>query len=489
MKSQFGFIIIVYFLALFFHSGIIFADSTVIELSLDDVTRLALENSLDIQIAKYDAYIKRKDLPYEQSIFDAFLNLGAEYDRDKSKSASSFAAGETIEEKYSVELEKKFPYGTTVKIGASNTENKSNSTYLNLNPSQDAAGSISIAQELGRNFFGLADRGKIKITKLGIENGEYTSLDNIETALYAAQLAYWNFVLKCEELSIAEDMFQKSQNLHSIYKGKYGIGLVERGDLLAVEANMRVRENELLSAQIEKETAKNELLFLLNQQDLSIAVEPVDSLEISVFSVDLENSLKDAVENRRDYKKEKNNITSYDIDVVAKRNALWPEIDLEATYNRNGLNTNLRRAWTGVTAEDNPDIFVGLSVNIPVNNREAGAEYDVVKLKKQRAVLSLKRVERSILKEINNRVQKVNMLKNQVEVFGDVVFLQEGKLKEEWDRLKYGRSGSDLVIRYEEDLLQARLADVRALYNYRINLIGLDADKNTLLAKYWDQDL
>lgn len=458
-------------------------------LSIKEVSRLALENSLDIQIAKYDAYIKRTDLGKEESIFDTFLTTEISYNKDKTKSTSSLAATETATRAYSLELEKKLPTGTTLTIGAVSGKTKSNSSTVTVNPAREASGKVSIVQELGKNFFGLADRGEIKITKIEIENSEITSLDDIEEELYEIQKAYWKFVLKDKELRIAEDMLAEAKKLYTIYRQKFAIGLAERVDLLAMEANVKVRENGALSGRLAKDTSKNELLFLLNEPDLSIIVEPLDSLRVSPTFVNLPISLRESIKNRRDYKKVKNELKAKGIDIVIKKNALWPQIDLEASYLRNGIDSNLRESIRGITAEDNPETYFGLTVKFSLENREAKADFESVSLEKAQLLLEFKKTERAILKEVNNRVKEVNILKGKVEALSEIAGLQKEKLKEEKKRLRYGRSGSDTVIRYEDDLLEARLDYAKALYDYRVSLAGLELDKNTLLDKYWEGEL
>ncbi|UCD15179.1 MAG: TolC family protein [Candidatus Omnitrophota bacterium] len=458
------------------------------KISIEDVSKLALENSLDIQIAKFDAYIKRTDLSKEESIFDAFINASIEYNKDKKAKLSSLLGNEIIEKTYSIDLERKLPTGTTLTLGGSNVTTKSDSSIRTMNPANEATAEISIVQELGKNFFGIADRGQIKITAIDIENAEHTSLADIEEALYDAQVAYWNFVLKVEELAITQDMYKEAEKLYEIYQKKHGLGLVEKVDLLAAEVNVKVHKNNVAEAGLQEETAKNELLFLLSESNFNLQIKPLDSLEVTPLGVDLYASLKEAIETRRDYKKVKNELKANDIDIVIKKNALWPQIDLEASYKRNGLDSNLRQAWGNVGGEDNPEIFVGLSLRIPIENREAKADFEAVSLEKQQLLFSLKRAERLILKEINNRVTQVNIIKNEVELYSAIVKLQQDKLQEEIKRLRYGRSSSDLIIRYEEDLLDARLSEAGAFYRYRVNNIGLDLDKNTLLSKYWEAD-
>ncbi|NQT28444.1 MAG: TolC family protein, partial [Candidatus Omnitrophica bacterium] len=183
--------IIVFILALGLVGNIYSEDmpATIIELSLEDVSRLALENSLDIQIAQYDAYISRTSLDDAQSIFDTIFSAGAAYSRDKKAQASTIAGSQTKEHSFSLGLEKKLPTGTTLSLDATAAKTRSDFTFSSLNPYNEALVELTVKQELGKNFFGLADRADIKLTKLDIENSEFTALDDIEEILYQAQKA------------------------------------------------------------------------------------------------------------------------------------------------------------------------------------------------------------------------------------------------------------------------------------------------------------
>ncbi|MBU2505002.1 MAG: hypothetical protein KKB89_04305, partial [Candidatus Omnitrophica bacterium] len=93
------------------------------ELSITEVTKIALEENLDIQIAKFDAYINRLDYDRANGIFDTFLNLEASFYDNQKKSSSTFSGTKSIEESYGVSLEKKLPTGTDIKIETSQKRN------------------------------------------------------------------------------------------------------------------------------------------------------------------------------------------------------------------------------------------------------------------------------------------------------------------------------------------------------------------------------
>jgi len=483
--------IIVFILALGLVGNIYSEDmpATIIELSLEDVSRLALENSLDIQIAQYDAYISRTSLDDAQSIFDTIFSAGAAYSRDKKAQASTVAGSQTKKHSFSLGLEKKLSTGTTLSLDATAAKTRSDSTFSSLNPYNEALVELTVKQELGKNFFGLADRADIKLTKLDIENSEFTALDDIEEILYQAQKAYWNLVLKNEELAIREDIFNSAKHLYEIYQSKHSIGLVEESELLAIEALVYTRESDLAVAGLEFETAKNNLLFLLNQGDFKDKIKPKDKLSADSDKVNLYQMLEESIGSRRDYKRIKNELKKSKIDLVVKKNALWPQIDIEATFARNNINSQRSSAWEGISGNSNDEISLGLTIEVPLENREAKAELEKIRLEDCQLLLRLKRVERLILQEINDKVNQVNTSDNQVKLYRSIIKLHQKKLDNQIKRIGYGRSNADTLIQYEDDLLKTRLALATSLYTYRVSLIGLDLTKNVLLDKYWQKPL
>ncbi|RKY38424.1 MAG: hypothetical protein DRP76_04495, partial [Candidatus Omnitrophota bacterium] len=66
-------IIFLLFLLILIPKGILCTEENVRRLSIDDVSRLALENSLDIQITQFDILISQTSLLKAESIFDIYF--------------------------------------------------------------------------------------------------------------------------------------------------------------------------------------------------------------------------------------------------------------------------------------------------------------------------------------------------------------------------------------------------------------------------------
>jgi outer membrane protein TolC len=460
-----------------------------LSLSLESVSELALKNNIDIMLAKLDAYIVSFDLDKENSLFDTYINMLASYRDDQRRPPTTILGSRSLEHDYSLSLEKLFPTGTTVAVEGAHSRGFTDSAFSSINPAIEATATVSLSQSLGKNFFGLIDRLNVEITKLDIESAGWISLDSIEASLAETQKAYWKLVLAEEELEIKKDMQKEAEGLYDVYQQKAELGLTEDPDIFASEANVLLRDSDVSVAELARETAKNNLLFILNQEDTTIEIKPQDKLDIKTEGVDLYSQLTTAINTRRDYKIAKNSVSSQEMDVKVKKNSLWPEIDLAASYTRNGLSSRYKNSWGQITNDDYPEVFVGITVSMPLENRYAKADFEQAKLSKEKALLTLKRVERSILRELNNQVTSVNTYAQQAEIYRKASELQDKKLSAEKKRFASGRSNSDILIRYAEDLLEAQLRLVRSLYAYRASLIELETKKNTLLDLYWKDKL
>lgn len=454
-------------------------------MSVEDVAQFALENNLDMQIAKFDAYAKRNDLLESVSVFDTILSLKAFHLDDQFKPPSTITGTKDVINSYAAGISKELPSGTVIGLDYSDDRENSNSSFATINPSHESIAKVSITQPIGKNFFGLEDRNGVKVTKKEIENSDLEALNRIENALAETLKAYWRVVLLTEELDIKQETLKKAKELYNVYAKKRWIGLTEDSDFFGSEANVAKREDEVLVAFEALKVAKYNLLLLLNEDSRSYDIEALNYLSLKDGSVSFEEALYRAILNRRDYQQAKNNIEIKKISLVTKTNELWPEIDVEASFAKNGLSRKYSDAGKEIFNQDNPEYYMGVSFKMPLENSEARGVFNKAKIERAKAIVELKKIEREIVTQINDLTTKIKLFMGSVIVNKRVAQLQQKKLDAEIQRFKYGRSNSDYLIRYQEDLLDARLNLARALYLYQATLIDLKVAQQILLDEYW----
>ena len=455
-------------------------------LSLDEVSKLALTNNFDIQLAKFDAGIAKTKKGVAESIYDTILEAEVKYKNDQSKQSSTLAGTKTLDNDYNVGLSKKLPVGAMVSVDALNNRHWTNSPFVTLSPSHDSAMSVTVEQALGKNLFGIQDRGNVKITKIDIENAQYTSLDKIEDSLSEVQKAYWDLVLAYEFVRIEEGTLKQAQALYELHQEKLKDGLVEAPEALASEANYKERLNDLLVAKNNLSTRMNALKLLLNVEDDQVEITSKNTLLLSEIREERNESLKKAFENRRDYKSAKNDIQSQNIKLSISKNNLWPEINLKASFARNGIGDHFKQAIDQISDEDNPELITSLVISFPLENTKARAELDQSQIEKAKSLLSLKLLERKIFIRVSDNVRTCQVLFERAKNRQTIAELQERKLTEEQRRFNSGRSNTDTIIRFQEDVLQAKWKAAEAIYDYLVSTIDLRKNEGALLNFYWE---
>jgi len=469
--------------------GVVDAERAVYKVTLEEVTDLAIENNFEIQLARYDAWIARTQEGVAKSIYDTLFEAEVQYQDNQQAQSSSIFGTKVVTNEYNIGLKKNLPTGTTLELDQTNERTSTNSTFSTSPLVHDSTISFEITQELGKNFFGLQDRGDVKLTLIDIENSEYISLESIEMQISEVQKAYWEYVQSREIVKIEEGMVFQAKKLYDLQQEKLKDGLVESPEAIASEANYRTHINDLTIARNNRKLKENVLKLQLNISDEKIEIVPADSFILKNEQEQLKDALKKAFEHRRDYKRKLNDVKSKELNLSMKKNNLWPEINLSASLAQNGLGDHFKQASSNITEENNPNLTAGITFSYPLANSKAKAEKKSADLEKEKALVGLKFIERTIAIEINDQVRNCNVLKEVAINANRVEDLQEKKFRAEEKRFNTGRSDTDTIIRFQEDWLNAQRRSVDAKKLYLQALIDLRQREGILLGGYWKEEL
>ena len=452
-------------------------------MSLQECVVYAVINSFEVKLAKLDLLIAETDLRYVQAVFDTFIYGGASYTEDKSDQLSVFAPTKSQTNEYYAGISKKLPTGTEVNLSIGDTRSWSNSSFVSKNPSHTAQWTAELTQPLGKNAFGFIDRKTVTITRLAIENADLETQDRIEELIAKTEEAYWDLVFAKRDQEIYYGMLDRAKKLYEDDIRRFDMGLIERVDLLNSEANLEKTKAEVLIVENRYDRAKENLKLIMNIED-TLRIVPEDFLALHTLKEDLPACLKEAFEKRRDYDIARRDVDIKGIDLKIKRNNEWPEIDLTMSMAMNGIEGKFNHAVGTTSAGTHPTYYAGVEVNFPLENSEAGSEYTKAKHEKERSIVKLKEVERTIITEVVNAYDAVIAYEVSSAYMTKAAQLQEEKLDEEDKRFKYGRSSTKRIIDYQRDLLRAQLEEAQFLHNHNKAKVALQRRMNTLLEKY-----
>jgi len=452
-------------------------------LSLEDCIKIALSNSFEVKLARLDFLIEETEMTKENAIYDTLLAFDISYEKDNRQPLSTFGADEAQTNIYSVEATKTLTSGTELTLSVSDERTWTNSAYTSTNPAHTAEASLEARQPLGKNVFGYIDRRNITVTSLAIQNADLDTKERIESLLGEVEAAYWEWVFSKRNSEIYRQLLEKAQDLHRSNIDNYKLGNVEKADFLASRVNVLLREKDVQIADNKYSHAEGKIKLLMNV-DAAWPIRSRESLEYRKLEVELEDCLKKAFQKRRDYLQAKREVEMKKIVLETKVNARWPEIDLIASFAANGIDSGLGRALNNIVTDNNSDYYAGLEVTIPIENNLARGEFKKAEYDKEKALVTLKSIERSIITETGSKFRDYATYKANADKVIEVAKLQYEKLKEEEKWFRYGRFNTRRLIDSQEDYLNAQLQLALGMLDLELGRVNLEKTLNLILEKY-----
>lgn len=460
-------------------------DAADVRLSLEDCIRVAVENSFEVGIARLDFLIAKTSQGEVESIFDSALSLNMDYTKDRRERLSVFAPTSSQTNTYSVGASKKFPTGTEFTLSFSDIREWDNSGFVTRNPAHTAEVSMEARQPIGKNFFGMIDRYNISITKMAIKNAALDTKERIEALFAEVEKAYWEWAFFKKSLEIYKDLLREAENLYNINVQNYGIGLIEKGELLASRANVILREKEVLT-QKDNYTRSEEIIKLLMNMDADYRIYPGEELRYRKRDYNLDECIRIAFQKNRNYQKVKREIEIENTILKIKENEKWPEIDLVASIAANGIDAESSSALDKILSDERRRYYAGVEISIPIENNLARSQFKKSLHNKEKKILNLKRIERSIVTDVGNAFRSYLTFQESMDKVMEIANLQKEKLEEEKKLFRYGRSNTKRLIDYQEDYLHAQLEVYRTILKLEKTRIDLERSMNILLEKYED---
>lgn len=449
-----------------------------------EVLTRALESNFDIRLAEIDRRIARQLIPASLSVYDTRLEAGFDYLYDEFKQASQFSGELAKTAGYGLDLSRRIPWGTEFRLGFHNSYFYSDSGFNTINPSAGSLLELSLRQPLLKNFGGRITRGEVETARLDAAGYNLAAWEAAEAALARAARAYWDLAEIHEEVRREEELEEQARYLFELTRNHLEMGMVENVDLVAAEANLRIRESEVIYDRERLVSASRFLKYLIDDSGPG-DLEPADPLDLPEDDpgLSLEKCLSTALENRWDYLRARENLEKKEIAVAINENSRWPELDLVGSFARNGLDREWGEAAGEIFSEDNPRYYVGVEFTHFLENRRAQSATEAARLEQARALVEIKKLEKEIFTRVDRELRTLRTALDLARREAVIERLEAEKLAEEEQRFRSGRSSSKTIIDYQNDLLRARIRSVSARAAYHRARIDLAVAQGVFLRR------
>lgn len=461
-------------------------------LTLRDAIARALNANFDVKIQRSTTDIARAEQQVARADYDPTLSISASTGQTQSTRATVDANGRIIGnntrsdlDDARVSLTQRTPLGTTL-TGSSrlNRIDRNPDTFGTLDPAFDSDIALIVRQPLLRGAGTSINNAALERARFGSERARADFTARVFTVVRDVEIAYANLALAREQVGLRAFSLDVRKRLLEENQARRDTGVATDLEVLQAEVGVATAARDLLLARQTARDREDDLLRLLGHENFEHPVGPVALAPADKPTVDLANSLQRARANSPEYYSALAAIRQQEIDLRTARNNRLPQLDLQAGAGYSSTDPTLREAGSGLWDGEGYDWQVGLSLSFPWGFRQERARIVQARAGRDREEIRLAQVEQDIVVSVRSAVRALETGVENLRLSSLTVQLREREFEVEKARYDNGLSTFRRVQETQDDLDQARVAELQARVNLRSALADLDRLEGTAPQRY-----
>lgn len=466
-------------------------------LSLQDATKAALENNLDIVVRAYDPLRSEAQVIATESTFDPLLSGTAASSSTQRPSPSAFVRSSRTHD-FLTSFVDPLLTGGRYQIDLEAFDSTAETIFNPLTKEFDTSWKVSITQPLLRNLGPKTAKTFIVQARntLGISQSRFRQ--TVIDTLSAAEKAYWDLNFSLMNLKTSQAALQLARDFLEQNRIKVRVGTLAPIEITQAEAQVADRDEAVIISEHLVKTAEDNLRRVMNvPKDSPVwsqPIQPSDPLPLVEQSPAMDESVSSALQHRPDLEQARLDLKTKETDLAFRRNQRRWGLDLTGEYGKIGIGDEtvtptgetLVHGSYGDSLDDlrrgaNLDWRVSLTLGIPIGNRQAIAKYTDSEYALTQAKMGYETLELAARVQVRDAVRAVQTTLKRVKSAQVNVRLQKEKLSAEQKKFENGMSTSFQVLQFQTDLFQTQSRENLALVDYNKAQVELERVQGTLL--------
>ncbi|MGD0260568.1 MAG: TolC family protein [Verrucomicrobiota bacterium] len=464
------------------------------KMSLEDCLQSALEKNLDLRIARYNPPMALADLQTAKAGYDPNFSVAGAH--NYSMSGGGLYPGTVIpvppstsdQNSFNSSLGGLMPWGLNYSLQGNVAETYGSSSDIPFDVSSGSA-SISLTQPLLKNFWIDQTRLNVKVARNRIKYSELGLKQTIMSIVTTVEQAYYDLIYDRENVTVQEKAVELATQLVVENKKRVEVGALAPLDEKQAEAQAASSLAVLIAARSTLAIQENTVKQLVTDDYAawqSGELQPTAPLTAPVRVFDRQISWSKGLTERPDLLQAKLDVERQGITLKYNRNQLFPELDLVGSYGQGASGFDISefsQAFNQIGQGSRPFYSYGAQLIFPIGNDSARAAYKKSKLGMEQYLLTLKKLEQTIMAAIDNDIKQAQSSFQQVAATRAAREYAADALDAEQKKLESGKSTTYTVLQMQRDLTTARGNEIQALAAYNKALAQLSLDEGSTLQR------
>lgn len=471
-----------------------------IVLTLDNALARAIENNLDLAIARLAPQISEQQIRQAEADFDAVLFANADWSKlDTPQPPGSIPglSGDQQSESFTLQtgIRKRFDTGTELLVQVQDQRIEQTPSFFGVNSYYDADVLVQVTQPLLRNFGSDTNRANIELATIARDADVQSLRSTMIDLVVSVEQTYWQLGGARQTLLIQQRLLDRTTAMRDKLEPRFGFDLL-LSDLNEVNARIDARRADILRTRDTVRSLSDQLKRLINDPQLSVADEtlivPAEAAADAPIAFGLLDQVTTALQHRPEMATALLQIDDIDTRLTVADNAKLPILNLVASANFNGLDVEDGFTALGDTTDaDYIDYALGVQFERPFGNNAANALFEQSTLERQQALQNYRRQAQLVTVDVKDALRAVDTNYRLIETTRSqrrasalslevaAVQLDEGGRNE----AETFTTRVDRVLGRQDALAQAEQAEVQALTDYMIALSELTRANGTAMRK------
>ena len=490
-------------------------------ITLPEVIQRVLANDRDIEVSRIAREEANYNIQSARGYYDPRLGLNAYRVKSVTPISSLIGGGAngklTQTQLYAdPQLSGVSPWlGGSYKLDFASSRQRSDSTFITLNPQFPTALSLNLTQPLWRGLRFDDNRHRLQVARKNQTlTDEQFRQRVIEVATQAVQ-AYWELDYAYRSLEVQIDAVRLAEKQDQSNRRQVQQGLLAPVDVIATQTQIANFEQNIFIAQETLTRNENALkaLMLPNRNDMmwGVALIPQTPPSAHISAPLLDEAVKRALKTRPELAESNVSIELNDLDTRLTRELAKPQIDAVGTFSLAGLagrplppgpnpftastdallqRLNILSGLAGLplippvsfgsggvppvfvggygqslgnlTAGSFPTAQVGVQMSLPLRNRTANAQAAISAAEGRRLRTLREQTEMAIEADVRNSLQGLESAQSRLDAAARARQSANEQYQSEQRQFQAGTSTVFLVLQRQTDLIAARTREVRA---------------------------
>ena len=484
----------------------------VVQLTLDDAVKAALENNLDISVQRLNPTLSDIAIASARAVYHPSLTSQLSTNSITNASTSTISGGQagasiiTTNSVFNGGVAQNIPwFGGSFAVQLNNNRQTTTNLTSLINPLFQTQWTGQYNQPLFRNLVIDSTRQQLQVARINRDISDVQLRASITNTLSNVRNAYWDFVFATQAVEVARQSLDLATKLVSDNQTRVEIGTMAPIDVVQARAEQANRRQGLVTAESARRTTELTLKRLIvggtTDPVWNASINPIDRPDFTPAPVDIEEAIRRALSMRTDLEIAKKNIQVNEVTMRYLVDQTRPQADLFVNYgysgtggtqlitqgggiNRTVVDTipgGYRNALDSLFSRNLPRWTMQVNLSYPIGTSTQEASAARARVQVTQVAAQIKQIELQVATDITNAAIQVQNTTEAVQAAQAARELSQQRLEAEQSKFEVGMSTNYFVVQAQRDLNDARNSELRATLNYRKALVEFERLQQTTL--------